>query len=171
MGDVDWDDEFGLTMDPCEHPSVNGGVCAACGAKIPMPPDPTPAPTPDLREVVGQAIHGPDWDGLDDVYMVEDILAALAPHVVDRAEHVRALAAADAELRANIETLVRKRHDVAAKYDAMGVVAKRLRNGEWKPDVKRGVWVDAKGWDDHRYDDEPFESPLVASIVGEMEGE
>lgn len=28
---VEVDEEFGLTMDPCEHPSVNGGVCAACG--------------------------------------------------------------------------------------------------------------------------------------------
>lgn len=27
-----FDDEFGLTMDPCEHPSINGDVCAACGA-------------------------------------------------------------------------------------------------------------------------------------------
>lgn len=26
------DDEFGITLDPCEHPSINGGVCAVCGA-------------------------------------------------------------------------------------------------------------------------------------------
>jgi hypothetical protein len=25
------DDEFGITLDPCEHPSINGGVCAVCG--------------------------------------------------------------------------------------------------------------------------------------------
>lgn len=29
---VTTDDEFGLDMDPCEHPSVNGDECAACGA-------------------------------------------------------------------------------------------------------------------------------------------
>jgi hypothetical protein len=32
----DWpfDDEFGLCMDPCEHPSINGGVCATCGQEV-----------------------------------------------------------------------------------------------------------------------------------------
>lgn len=29
------DDEFGLTMDPCEHPSINGTTCAACGQEVP----------------------------------------------------------------------------------------------------------------------------------------
>lgn len=31
-----FDDEFGLCMDPCEHPSVNGGVCAACDEEVPF---------------------------------------------------------------------------------------------------------------------------------------
>lgn len=33
----DWpfDDEFGLCMDPCEHPSINGTTCAACGEEVP----------------------------------------------------------------------------------------------------------------------------------------
>lgn len=25
-----FDDEFGLCLDPCEHPSINGGICAVC---------------------------------------------------------------------------------------------------------------------------------------------
>lgn len=29
-----FDEEFGLCMDPCEHPSANGGICAACGADV-----------------------------------------------------------------------------------------------------------------------------------------
>lgn len=29
-----FDDEFGLTMDPCEHPSINGTTCAACGEEV-----------------------------------------------------------------------------------------------------------------------------------------
>lgn len=28
-----FDDEFGLTMNPCEHPSLLGGICQACGAQ------------------------------------------------------------------------------------------------------------------------------------------
>lgn len=31
------DDEFGISLDPCEHPSVNGGVCAVCGAVLEEP--------------------------------------------------------------------------------------------------------------------------------------
>jgi hypothetical protein len=29
---VETDDEFGLTLDPCEHPSINGTTCASCGS-------------------------------------------------------------------------------------------------------------------------------------------
>lgn len=41
--DYEFDDEFGLCMDPCEHPSVNGDgtgrmICAACGDTIAAPP-------------------------------------------------------------------------------------------------------------------------------------
>lgn len=28
------DEEFGITLDPCEHPSINGGVCAVCGEEV-----------------------------------------------------------------------------------------------------------------------------------------
>lgn len=28
------DDEFGITLDPCEHPSINGGVCAVCDVEV-----------------------------------------------------------------------------------------------------------------------------------------
>jgi hypothetical protein len=35
MDEEQWfDDEFGLTMDPCEHPSINGTTCAACGEEV-----------------------------------------------------------------------------------------------------------------------------------------
>lgn len=37
-----FDEEFGLCMDPCEHPSINGGECAACGElHLAMCPCPT----------------------------------------------------------------------------------------------------------------------------------
>lgn len=29
-----FDDEFGLCLDPCEHPSVNGTTCAVCGEEV-----------------------------------------------------------------------------------------------------------------------------------------
>lgn len=29
-----FDQEFGLCMDPCEHPSINGGICAACNETV-----------------------------------------------------------------------------------------------------------------------------------------
>jgi hypothetical protein len=34
--DDDWpfDDEFGLCMDPCEHPSLLGDMCMACGETV-----------------------------------------------------------------------------------------------------------------------------------------
>ena len=29
-----FDEEFGICLDPCEHASVNGTTCAACGAEV-----------------------------------------------------------------------------------------------------------------------------------------
>lgn len=34
--ELDFDAEFGLCMNPCEHPSVNGTTCAACGETVPF---------------------------------------------------------------------------------------------------------------------------------------
>lgn len=32
--DARYDEEFGITLDPCEHPSINGTTCGACGAEV-----------------------------------------------------------------------------------------------------------------------------------------
>jgi hypothetical protein len=32
--EVTVDEEFDITLDPCEHPSINGTTCAACGAEV-----------------------------------------------------------------------------------------------------------------------------------------
>lgn len=29
-----FDDEFGMCIDPCEHPSINGTTCAGCGVEV-----------------------------------------------------------------------------------------------------------------------------------------
>lgn len=29
-----FDEEFGLCLDPCEHPSINGTTCAVCGQEV-----------------------------------------------------------------------------------------------------------------------------------------
>lgn len=34
LGEWAMDDEFGISLDPCEHPSINGTTCAACGEEV-----------------------------------------------------------------------------------------------------------------------------------------
>lgn len=30
-----FEDEFGLCVDPCEHPSIEGDICAVCNEQVP----------------------------------------------------------------------------------------------------------------------------------------
>lgn len=48
-----FDDEFGLCVDPCEHPSINGNTCAACGEEV----EPE-YPAPDVVSAAARFIYG-----------------------------------------------------------------------------------------------------------------